>query len=96
MRVRAGLDPLASATEQDVEKERIKEYNFEAGDRMTYLTAMKRDFEPNGRVEFENPPEMVDMTQWWVLQYQHLPTPTTTSTLRCNRVRQTTLTNYYF
>lgn len=54
VRERAGLTSLSSATEEDVERERIKEFAFENGDRITYLNAMKRDIEANGRVLFEN------------------------------------------
>lgn len=42
VRLRAGLDPLLSVTEADIEKERIKEFGFEANDRLTYLVAMKK------------------------------------------------------
>lgn len=47
VRARAGLDPLTSVTESDVEKERIKELGFEGGDRLNYLISMKRSIDGN-------------------------------------------------
>ena len=45
IRKRAGLPDLLSVTEEDIEKERIKELGFEANDRLTYLVAMKKSID---------------------------------------------------
>ena len=42
IRQRAGLTPLKNVTEADIEKERIKEFGFENGDRLLYLVAMQK------------------------------------------------------
>jgi hypothetical protein len=42
VRKRAGLSPLATLTETDIEKERIKELGFEGSDRLLYLEVMKK------------------------------------------------------
>lgn len=47
VRKRAGLSPLSSVTEEDIEKERIKEFGFEGNDRLTYLVAMKKTIDGN-------------------------------------------------
>ncbi|KGE86269.1 RagB/SusD family nutrient uptake outer membrane protein [Phaeodactylibacter xiamenensis] len=48
VRVRAGLEPLASITEQDIHNERIKEMAFE-GDRFHYLQALQLPIYPGDR-----------------------------------------------
>lgn len=45
VRKRAGLSDLLSVTEEDIEKERIKELGFEANDRLTYLVAMNKSID---------------------------------------------------
>lgn len=45
VRERAGLTPLPSVTEEDIEKERIKELGFEETDRLTYLVAMEKSLD---------------------------------------------------
>lgn len=45
VRERAGLTSLPSVTEEDIEKERIKELGFEETDRLTYLVAMKKSLD---------------------------------------------------
>ncbi len=49
VRARAGIDPLSSVTEKEVEIERMKELAFEHGDRLVYLAAMRREIPANGK-----------------------------------------------
>lgn len=59
VRTRAGLNSLTYATEEDVEKERIKELAFEAGDRSYFLIIHKRTIDGGKRApvggSFTNP-----------------------------------------
>lgn len=58
IRERAGLNPLLSVAESDIEKERIKELGFENGDRLMYLVAMQRTIDGEKRnpgVVYTNP-----------------------------------------
>ncbi|AKD03774.1 RagB/SusD family nutrient uptake outer membrane protein [Pontibacter korlensis] len=48
VRVRAGLDPLSSVTEEDIHNERIKEMHQE-GDRLDYLRALHLPIPPGDR-----------------------------------------------
>ena len=49
IRQRAGLTPLKNVTEADIEKERIKEFGFENGDRLLYLVAMQKTIDGQKR-----------------------------------------------
>lgn len=58
IRSRAGLSPLDNVTEEDIEKERIKELGFENGDRLLYLVAMQKIIDGQKRnpgAVYENP-----------------------------------------
>lgn len=58
IRQRAGLSLLKSVTEEDIEKERIKELGFENGDRLLYLVAMQKIIDGQKRnpgAVYENP-----------------------------------------
>lgn len=58
IRSRAGLSPLDNVTEEDIEKERIKELGFENGDRLLYLVAMQKIIDGQKRnpgAIYENP-----------------------------------------
>ena len=43
IRQRAGLTPLKNVTEADIEKERIKEFGFENGDRFALFSSYAED-----------------------------------------------------
>ena len=58
IRQRAGLTPLKNVTEADIEKERIKEFGFENGDRLLYLVAMQKTIDGQKRnpgAVYDNP-----------------------------------------
>ena len=58
IRTRAGLPSLSNVTEEDIEKERIKELGFENGDRLLYLVAMQKTIDGQKRnpgAVYENP-----------------------------------------
>ncbi|MCB9263790.1 MAG: RagB/SusD family nutrient uptake outer membrane protein [Lewinellaceae bacterium] len=48
VRIRAGLEPLATASEQDIHNERIREMAFE-GDRLLYLQGLQMPIPPGDR-----------------------------------------------